>query len=192
MVAVCRQCNKGFSKDEEYFRLFLHSVLVGSTDPERHTDSNVARGLRRHKGLRKRIQQSRCEQLTLWGGVECSWTPEIERINRVVAKNARGHVLYEFGVPVEGEPDCVTAEPLQRMTPEMKSVFSHGELRSALCPEVGCRMMTRLIRGEDIKDGWIVVQDGIYKYWVDYWGGGMRVRSVLYEYLGTVVCWDET
>ena len=39
-------------------------------------------------------------------------------------------------------------------------------------------MMTRLITGEDIKDGWIVVQDGIYKYWVDYWGGECELRSV--------------
>ena len=50
-------------------------------------------------------------------------------------------------------------------------------------------MMTRLVTGTDVVDGWIVVQEGVYRYWVDQWEGATRVRSVLHEYLGTAVCW---
>ena len=36
VVEVCRQCNSGFSSDEEYLIAFLGSVISGSTRPDRH------------------------------------------------------------------------------------------------------------------------------------------------------------
>jgi hypothetical protein len=56
-------------------------------------------------------------------------------------------------------------------------------------PEVGSRMMTRMVTGQDLRDGWIVVQDGVYRYAVIQ-EGGMLVKSVLFEYLATEVHWD--
>ena len=54
----------------------------------------------------------------------------------------------------------------------------------ALWPEVGSRMMSRVLTGQDLRDGWVIVQEGIYRYRVDQFGG-MLVRSVLFEYLAT-------
>lgn len=51
-------------------------------------------------------------------------------------------------------------------------------------------MMTRLLTGEDMSGAWVVVQEGIYRYSVQPTGGGLRVRSVLSEYLATEVQWE--
>ena len=50
-------------------------------------------------------------------------------------------------------------------------------------------MMTRVVTGQDLHDGWVNVQDGIYGYGVSQCGG-VLVRSVLYNYLATEVCWS--
>ena len=190
VIAACPTCNNQFSADEEYLRLFLRCVLVGSTDPNHHAEADVARGLCRHTRLRERIAWSKVQQRNLFGGSECRWLPEITRINRVVLKNARGHVCYEYGAHSEGEPSFVAGAPLEEMGDGLRHAFSDGQPTLAGWPELGSRMMTRIVTGKDMRDGWIIVQDGVYRYAVDDWRGGTRVRSVLHEYLGTVVCWD--
>ena len=45
-------------------------------------------------------------------------------------------------------------------------------------PEVGSRMMTRVMTGQDLCGVWVVVQDGVYRYRVDQCGT-TRVRSIL-------------
>lgn len=190
VIAVCPGCNSSFSADEEYFRLFLRCVLVGSTDPNRHFEPDVVRGLRRHTGLRKKIAAAKVEQPDLFGPSTYRWLPDVSRVNRVVLKNARGHVCYEYGEPVEGQPVFVAAEPLDELGEVTQYVFDDQPPALAGWPEVGSRMMTRILTGQDIRGAWIIVQDGVYRYSVDAWGGGTRVRSVLHEYLGTVVVWD--
>jgi hypothetical protein len=59
-----------------------------------------------------------------------------------------------------------------------------------LWPEVGSRMMTRVITGQDLSNGWVIVQEGVYRYAVVQ-QGGILVRSVLREYLATEVYWDD-
>ena len=49
-------------------------------------------------------------------------------------------------------------------------------------------MMTRVLTGEDMDSGWVVVQEGTYRYVVQQ-TGGLRVRSILSEYLATEVQW---
>ena len=60
----------------------------------------------------------------------------------------------------------------------------------ALWPEVGSRMMARLVTGEDMAGEWVVVQEGIYRYSVQH-AGRLRVRSILSEYLATEVQWKD-
>ena len=192
VIWACGACNNGFSADEEYFRLFLHCVLTGTTDPDQHVDEEVARGLRRQTGLRERIEHSQSEQVTRSGDRECCWMPEIERINRVVVKNARGHAYFEYGEPRHGSPLFVEAAPLDAMPESLLHVFGSRGPEIAGWPEVGSRMMTRLVAGQDMTNGWIVVQDDVYRYWVDDWEGGTRVRSVLHEYIATAVLLDST
>lgn len=186
VIWACGACNNGFSTDEEYFRLFLHCVLTGTTDPDQHADEDIARGLRRQLDLRRRIERSKSE-VTLSGGRERVWVPEMERVNRIVLKNARGHAYFEYGEPRHGKPLFVEAAPLDAMPENLLNVFTSKGPEVAAWPEVGSRMMTRLITGQDMMDGWIVVQDDVYRYWVDEWEGRTRVSSVLYEYIATAV-----
>lgn len=191
VIATCTACNSGFSADEEYLSLFLHCVLVGSTDPERQLDEKVARALRRHGKLRARIELSKTEYRTIGGETRCVWKPETQRMERVVVKNARGHAFYEYGEPMLTEPEHVWTFPLDSMTAAEREEFETTAGELALWPEVGSRMMTRVLTGQDMRDGWVVVQDGVYRFRVEQCGV-MRVRSVLFEYLATEVYWSDS
>ncbi len=56
-------------------------------------------------------------------------------------------------------------------------------------PEVGSRLLQRLYSGEDMADGWIIVQPGVYVYIV-FEDDGVIVRSIIREYLLTEVRWS--
>ena len=192
VVDTCVACNNGFSADEEYMYLFLHCVLTGSTDPEQHPDAKIARALQRHKKLRARIERSKTEYRTIGDETRCVWQPEKERVERVVVKNSRGHAFYEYGEPMLSEPEHVCTLPLVTMTAAEREGFENagtsGEL--AFSPEVGSRMMTRVLTGQDMCDGWVIVQEGVYRFRVQQ-RCGILVRSVLFEYLATEVHWSD-
>jgi hypothetical protein len=188
VVQVCAACNKGFSLDEEYVGAFLGSVLVGSTDPDRQCKPKAARILRRNPTLRARIDRAKTEYKTLGGETRFVWKPESDRVDRVVLKNARGHAYYEYGEQMLDEPEYVRSAPLESMTREQRAEFENMDLGSGW-PEVGSRMMTRVMTGQDLSNGWVIVQEGIYRYAVSQ-AGRMLVRTVLFEYLGTEVYWE--
>ena len=191
-VETCVACNSGFSADEEYLSLFLHCVLAGSTDPEQHADEKIARALQRHKKLRARIERSKTKYTTIGGETRCVWKPEQERVERVVVKNARGHVLYEWGEPMLAQPEHVWILPLESMTAVEREEFENGGMAGepAPWPEVGSRMLTRVVTGQDMRAGWVIVQNGVYRFRVQQ-SGGMLVRIVLSEYLATEVQWSD-
>lgn len=192
VVDTCVACNEGFSPDEEYLRLFLHCVLIGSTDPERHSDAKIARALQRHKKLRARIERSKTEYRTIGGETRCVWKPERERVERIVVKNARGHVFYEYGEPMLGGATRVWTLPLTVMSASEREEFEYDGVVEELAgsPEVGSRMMTRALTGQDMRDGWVIVQDGVYRFRVQQ-RCGIVVRSVLSEYFATEVHWSD-
>ena len=184
---TCRDCNQRFSGDEQYFGVFLNCVLAGSTKPHDHEQQGVQRALERLAGLRARIEASKRSE-TLDGEVLLTWIPELARVHRVVVKNARGHAFYEFGEPVLGEPERVWALPLPQMTEPGCLDFETGRPGLAVWPEVGSRMMKRLATGQDVDDGWVVVQPSVYRYRVEH-DDGLVVRAILREYLATEVYW---
>lgn len=185
-IEVCKSCNEGFSGDEEYFAAFIGCVLSGSTDPDRQDDPLVGRILRRSPKLRQRIQGNRHESSTLFGDGRVMWLPELQRIQRVVLKNARGHAHYEYGEPMIEQPARVWFAPLQSLSDEGRSQFE--DVQRDTWPEVGSRMLTRVVRGQNLWDGWVVVQDCVYRYAVVP-DGRLVVRSVIREYLVTEVLW---
>ena len=190
VVAVCSTCNSSFSRDEEYLALFLQCVLTGSSDPRVQQDSRVGRALQRHEKLRARIERSRYEVM-VDGEARTIWKTEDERVNNVILKNARGHAYFEIGEPMLTEPEYVRAVPLEILTTKQRAEFEDmGVSNLQGWPEVGSRMMQRVVTGQDLCNGWVVVQDGIYRYGVVQ-QGVMLVRSVLWDYLATEVHWSD-
>jgi len=189
VVKTCRSCNDGFSLDEEYLVAFLGSVIVGSTEPKRQAHPAAKRILTRNKKLKQQIQRAKSEYKTANGKTGLVWKPEQERIIRIVLKNARGHAFFEFGEPVLRTPKHVRIAPLHILTAEQRSQVDNVDL-GHYWPEVGSRMLTRAVTGKDLSNGWIIVQEGVYRYAVAQ-TRGMLVRSVLFEYLATEVNWNE-
>jgi hypothetical protein len=110
----------------------------------------------------------------------------------VVLKLARGHAAYEYNQPQLQEPECFEVRPLCVMSETERSAFeSVQEEGLAGWPEVGSRAMQRLIvAGADVfSEGWIVVQDGNYRFHVSE-EGGLAVKIVLREYLACQVIWE--
>lgn len=87
------------------------------------------------------------------------------------------------------KPDYVWSAPLQALTPTELEEFDAIDMGTGW-PEVGSRMLTRAITGQDLLDAWVVVQEGVYRYAVAQ-HGVMLVRSVVWEYLATEVYWTE-
>jgi hypothetical protein len=189
VVEICTGCNAGFSLDEEYLIAFLGSVLAGSTDPERQSNPKAERILRRNAKLRARIERAKTEHQTLGGVTRLFWIPETERMNRVILKNARGHAYFEYGEPMLDPPAHISAVPLEALTADQLADFEIID-SGRLLPEVGSRMLWRVFGGQDLSDGWVLVQDGIYRYAVAQ-VGVMLVRTVLFEYLATEVYWSD-
>lgn len=190
VVQICVECNVSFSSDEQYFAAFLGAVLSGSTDPDVQTLQTAQRVFREHPNLRARIESAKTEYKTQGGETRYLWKPEQERIDRVILKNARGHAYYEIGEPMLEQPESIWSFPFVSMTPSEREAFEMPASDGfALWPEVGSRMLTRLVSGADLVDGWVSVQDRAYRYSVEQ-GGGIRVRSVIAEYLATEVCWE--
>ena len=188
VVKICIECNEGFSKDEQYFVAFLGSVISGSTEPDSQSNPSARRTLQRNEKLKSRIERAKQEYRTPDGEMHLIWKPEQERVDRVIVKNARGHAFFEYGEPMLEVPTHVGSWPLVSFTVVERENFENIP-SDGLWPEVGSRMMTRVMTGQDLDGSWVIVQEGVYRYAVVQFGGGFLVRSVISEYLATeVVC----
>lgn len=186
---ICRSCNASFSNDEEYFVAFLGSVLAGNTDPERQIVERSEKILSKNRRLQKEIECQLQVVKNQDGNDRVTFVPEMSRIQNIIVKNARGHVLFEHGQPAEGEPVRVAIQPIPTIPPEKRKSFETIDYGTGW-PEVGSRLMTRLITGKDMRsDGWVVVQPDVYRFAVID-NGQFVVRTVIREYLATEVVWD--
>lgn len=190
VVIICRECNNGFSRDEQYAVTFLSCVLSGSTEPGRQRNASAARALTGSAALRAMIERTKTKYQTLGGETRTVWHPDMTRIHRIILKNARGHAYFEYGEPMLESPAHVWAVPLESMSERERANFEGGDDGGdiAVLPEVGSRIMTRVLTGQDMDSGWVVVQEGAYRYAVQP-TGLLRVRSVWSEYLATEVQW---
>ena len=60
-VKICRDCNSGFSADEEYMAAFLGVVLTGSTDLGRQSSPVANRIIAGNRRLRSQIERAKME-----------------------------------------------------------------------------------------------------------------------------------
>lgn len=187
-VRACQECNQSFSNDEEYFVAFLSAVISGTTDPVKQRHPNAARIFEQQPALRARIDKSVQQLLPFTDQPELMWTPETNRIEKVILKNARNHALFEIGEPMLDPPTHIHFTPLQQLSPVQREQFENLP-DPGVWPEVGSRMMTRMMTGQDLDGPWVIVQDDVYRYAVAQMGT-MMVRSVIFGYLATEVYWE--
>ena len=168
---------------------FLGVVLTGSTDLGRQSSPVATRIIAGNRRLRSQIERAKMEDRPLWGETRTVWEPDMSKVNRVVVKNARGHAFFEYGEPLLSEPEHIAARPLETLTATERAEFETIDM-GAGWPEVGSRMMMRVMTGQDLDNGWVVVQDGVYRYAVMQ-QNGMVVRIVIAEYLAAEVQWED-
>ena len=194
IMGACRECNTSFSRDEEYLSALLNAVLAGTTDPDKQKTSKASRMFRGQANLRARIEKSKVETKTHFGEIEITFTPERERVNNVIVKNARCHALYELDQAMFEEPDHVFTVPLHSFSEE-QCVDLEAIEPDVGWAEIGTFMFIRQCYAIDptrssMLGSWVIVQDDVYRYAVVDGGGGLLVRTVIEEYLATEVYWN--
>lgn len=197
VVGCCDSCNQNFSKDEQYFVCLIESVLCGSTNPEKIGRPSVARIMQNSPALRQRIENSKIE-------VDCqiAFVPEIERINNVMLKLARGHAAFELSQPCRTKPNHFWCGPILSLPKECREAFNSAHFQQ-ISGEIGSRNMQRFLvtqitrlteNGEQqnigmIINNWIDVQDGRYRFLAIEDMGQIVIRIVIAEYFACEVAW---
>lgn len=197
VVGCCDSCNQNFSKDEQYFVCLIESVLCGSTNPEKIGRPSVARIMQNSPTLRQRIENSKTEV-----DGQIAFVPEIERINNVMLKLARGHAAFELSQPCRTKPDHFWCGPLSLLPKDCREAFDSVHFQQ-VSGEVGSRNMQRFFvtqitrlteNGEQqnigmIINDWIDVQDGKYRFLAIDDMGQIVIRIVIAEYFACEVAW---
>ena len=175
------------SLDEEYVACMVECVMAGSLAEVRR--DKIRKILDRKAALGARLEQAR---RIVDGGT--LFLVETERVQSVLVKLARGHVLYELNERCSEEPTHIQFQPIHLMSKEIRERFETSPDTSvqpglSIWPEVRSRALQRLIAaGPDYERGWVIVQPGRYRYLASV---GTLVRIVISEYLACEVAWLE-
>jgi hypothetical protein len=186
---ACFSCNNGLAPDEEYVAALIECVLAGEVDPPLIGRLKIAKTLASSVRLTERLGRAR----RIENGLPV-WDVEQERLRNVLLKLARGHAAYELNDPRLEEPDVCMVRPIPTMSADEYADFEDrpkpGVVELGVWPEVGSRMMSRLLIAENevFNEGWLV-QEGRYRYKMN-WHAGLDVRIVIREYLACQVVWE--
>jgi hypothetical protein len=88
VVGCCEECNRGFSKDEQYLVCLIEAALAGTANPDKFRRLSVARSLRRSPSLQALIEAAKRQV-----DDRIEFAVEEERVKNVMLKLARGHLL---------------------------------------------------------------------------------------------------
>jgi hypothetical protein len=187
LIGSCYRCNNSFSQDEEYLACLVDCVSSGTTNPGEVKRPKVRASLLHSPALAMRIAASRTEDVS--GNI--IWTPEDDRVRNVIIKLARGHIAHQYSEPQLDDPIRIAVMPLAVMSNEQREVFEIVP-ETLGWPEIGSRAFRSLFAvGENVyntEDGWVVLQEGRYRYMVAQ-PGETVFRIVLSEYLAGEVVW---
>jgi hypothetical protein len=186
VVPCCDKCNQGFSLDEEYVACLLECVLCGTTEVQKLQRGKIKRILKDKESLRQKIFKSIVE-----ANGQMSFNVEINRLEKVIIKLAKGHAKYENSEPVFKEPTYIGFKPLPTMTQNEIDIFlAHTQFTKL--PEVGSRSMQNLLidSNNNIYSHWTIVQPENYRYCVSVTLGSLSVRIIIWEYLAAEVVWQ--
>ena len=185
-VPSCTECNSAPSLDEQYVASLIEVVLCGTTDPSRLHRDKIAKTLEHAPALKERLDQA----ATVHNG-GYAVRPELERVDRVLEKIARG--LWHFdNVDAPVDMNASTRWAVVPLSQELKREFFESSAGSSVVQcwgEIGSHGFSRSILGTDRSDygpDWVDLQVGRFSYSVDNYDGG-RVRMIFSEYLHAAV-----
>ena len=198
VVGACRKCNISFSEDEEYVACLIESIISGTTNPKHIRRSKVSNIFNRSPKLRDRIESVRYIK-----NEQTHFGIEVNRIENVLLKLARGHAAYELAQLTQRKPTLFQYAPLHSLDEEKLEEFESCHVTESF-GEVGSRSIQRILvtqislqstTGEKTShtlliNDWIEVQEGRYRYLAieDYYG--IKIKIVLSEFLACEVVWD--
>lgn len=176
-VPACKECNSGFSKDEEFVSALIECWRCGTANPEGIERQAIARALRRSPGMRVSIEQVLESEAGVFGN---------GRFWNVVDKLVRAHVYFELNrSPVKVAP---SANRVDRLSQVEADFFENPPVSEfAPYPEIGSRAFIEVAMFAG--SPWWELQEGRYRYMVTD-GEPCEVRIVLSEFVVVFArCW---
>ncbi len=178
-VPSCRGCNSDSSDDEQYVASLIEVVVCGTTDPRALERHKISKTLEHRPLLREKLARAATVDNSAY-----TVRPELERVNLVLEKIARG--LWRFDTAqdtadLEATVHCDVAP----LSAEIRDVFfSSSRPGLSAWGEIGSRGFIRSVCGGEESSygpGWEDVQVGRFSCSVD--SGGDRVRMIFSDYL---------
>jgi len=109
------------------------------------------------------------------------------RLCAVLEKIARGLWAYEVGETAQSSLATARYAQITELRDDQLEAFMSLE-QPNLLPEVGSRMMIRVLGGTDKVEGsWIELQAGRFSYGIEVFSDGGRVKIILGDYIAAEV-----
>jgi len=177
-VRSCESCNNSTSRDEEYLSFLLRYIALIEDEKDIDDWLNKERRLRNEDALFDclRVDESR----------EVFINVDAEKVNHVLRKYAIGHAAFELGERMHEEPTYTTFAFKGQVGESIIKKINHIS-KCDIYPEVASRLHQRIV--EDGENSWLSIQDGKYRYVVEY-SPHVRVRIVIGEILLGEIGWD--
>jgi hypothetical protein len=189
-IPCCRDCNAGFSLDEEYVACLVECARTGSVEAVERP--KIRRILTDSPALAARLSQAR----TVADNGQATFSVETPRVRNIALKLARGHAAFELSETHREEPSQVTFAAMLSLSADVRRNFEalvSGDDTAELAPwpEVGSRAMQRMVIAGDLVVGpeWLEVQNGQYRY-IATAATAVVIRFVIGEYLACEVVWE--
>ncbi|MDU2065599.1 MAG: hypothetical protein E6713_12290 [Sporomusaceae bacterium] len=190
VLPACFDCNNGYSVDETYVASFIEKLarLVMSDYVPRDKVDTI---LNHDKKLATALDGN----INIIDNDQISYRLQSDAFDKVLQKLAKGHavyemdeVFYEFDDMQSNYKFCV------ELTQEELDLFNEPAILECF-PEVGSRMLNRVIEGYDnnnrLRTGWVIVQEGRYRYMTYLYNNSIVVRIVINEFLYAEVHWGQ-
>ncbi len=183
VIGACVDCNRGASLDEEYVACLLEVAACGSVDPADLNRRKVARTLKERPALAAKLAS-----LLRPNGEFLISREDRTRLSAVFEKIARGLWTYEVGETASSSAAVVRYAPIAGLGVTQLEAFRTLE-QPDLLPEVGSRMMFRVLVSEDgpARVSWIELQAGRFSYGIEMFSEEGRVKMVLGDYIAVEV-----
>ena len=185
VVPCCKRCNESFSLDEQYLAVLLECIYSGSCELEKLKRNNIKQTLKNRPLLLKQMNQSIKFNRK---GYEININEK--RIENVILKLAKGHLMFEFNTPEVKPPSSVFFDFVSTLNKEERETFVQP-IKLTKMPEIGCRACSNILvsnEGETYTY-WTNVQDHSYQYIVGYCNAYI-VREIIRDIFVYEVVWN--